>query len=134
MHTAFDELWLLWRRHNQSLRLSLASTGHNLALKRNNLNVSWSGSFKIITDSEQQLSKFTFFPSVTLVNMTIWETFSCQTINQNSSTVFCLGPKPVSKEKIKTTVYRCYLLHNLLSLCFDIYLVLQYRLFLVQIP
>lgn len=38
------------------------------------------------------LTVFTLVPSIRFVNMTICATFSCQTINQKSLTVFSFGP------------------------------------------
>lgn len=76
---------------------------HTLRLRKKELLNQSTMVFKIIIHSKWQLSTFrTFFPSIKLVNMTIWETFSCQIINQKSPTVFCLGPESVSKvSKVK---------------------------------
>lgn len=41
---------------------------------------------------------FTVFPSMTFVNIMICSMCSCQTMNQKSATVFCLGPREIEKK------------------------------------
>lgn len=55
----------------------------------------------IIVFDKEKIAQFTLVPSLRFVNITIWSTLSCQTIDQKSTSVLGVGPVWINGGKIE---------------------------------